>query len=60
MNMGKLEWSDEEGEGIVLFSSKFIAADRITQLDSLVDWIRMLQDIYDEMLEQTQGEKNEH
>ena len=57
MNMGKLEWNREEGEGIVLFSEKFMTADRVTQLDSLVDWIRMLQDTYDEMLEQKQGEK---
>ena len=56
MNMGKLEWHQEEGEGVVLFSPAFMASDRMVQLDSLVDWIRMLQDTYDEMLGQTQGE----
>ncbi len=59
MNMGKLEWSGEEGEGIVLFSPSFLTADRIVQLDSLVDWIRLLQDTYEEMLGQTQGEGDE-
>lgn len=59
MNMGKLEWSQQEGGGIVLFSAKFMTADRITQLDSLVDWIRMLQDTYEEMLLQTQGDEHE-
>jgi hypothetical protein len=59
MNMGKLEWNPEDGEGFVLFSTKFITSDRIVQLDALVDWIRMLQDTYDEMLEQTQGVNDE-
>ena len=59
MNMGKLEWNPEDGEGVVLFSTKFITSDWIVQLDALVDWIRMLQDTYDEMLEQTQGVNDE-
>lgn len=48
-------WSQEEGEGGVLFSENFFEADRITQLDFLVDMISELTKIYDEMLE----EKNE-
>jgi hypothetical protein len=57
--MGKLEWNPEDGEGVVLISTKIITSDRIVQLDALVDWIRMLQDTYDEMLEQTQGVNDE-
>ena len=45
------EWSDEEGEGGVLLSENFFEADRITQLDFLVDMIHELTKIYDEMLE---------
>lgn len=59
MNMGKLEWSKEEGGGIVLFSPKFMTEDWIVQLDALVDWIKILQDTYNEMLEQTQGVDDE-
>ena len=45
------EWSDDEGEGGVLFNENFFEADRITQLDFLVDMIHELTKIYDEMLE---------
>jgi hypothetical protein len=59
MNMGKLEWNREEGEGIVLFTPKFMTEDWIVQLDSLVDWIRILQDTYDQMLGQMHGDDDE-
>jgi hypothetical protein len=57
--MGKLEWNREEGEGIVLFTPKFMTEDWIVQLDSLVDWIRILQDTYDQMLGQMHGDDDE-
>lgn len=54
MNMGKIVWSYEEGEGEVFLSENFVTADRVVQLDALVDWISSLQRIYEEMLKQDQ------
>lgn len=45
------EWSEDEGEGGVELSADFFTADRIVQLDFLVDMIQELTRIYNEMLE---------
>lgn len=57
--MGKLEWNLQEGEGVIVFSSQFKTAHRVEQLDALVDWIRALEDKYDEMLSINKKDKNE-
>ena len=44
-------WSEDEGEGVVLFSENFFEAPRIVQLDFLTDMIHELSEIYNEMLE---------
>jgi hypothetical protein len=33
MKMKKLEWNYEEGEGAVIFTTAFMTADRLVQLD---------------------------
>jgi hypothetical protein len=49
------EWSDDEGEGGVLFSENFFEAPRIVQLDFLTDMIHELSEIYNKMLENPNG-----
>ena len=44
-------WSDDEGEGGVVFSEDFLEAPRIVQLDFLVDMIHELNGYYEQMLE---------
>ena len=46
-------WSDDEGEGGVVFSEDFLEAPRIVQLDFLVDMIHELNGYYEQMLENT-------
>jgi hypothetical protein len=45
------EWSDDEGEGGVVFSENFLEAPRVVQLDFLIDMIHELNGYYKQMLE---------
>jgi hypothetical protein len=44
-------WSDNEGEGGVVFSENFLEAPRVVQLDFLIDMIHELNGYYEKMLE---------
>jgi hypothetical protein len=50
MKMGKLIWNGDEGE--VKLSKEFFESYAILQLDALSDWIHILEEKYDEILEE--------
>lgn len=57
MKLGNIEWDEKTEEGVVVFTTDFITAHRVLQLDALVDCIHALQNTYDQML--SSGRKND-
>ena len=53
-SMITLIWNGEEGK--LQISKEFVVADRMVQLDGLVDWMAELQDLYEFML----AERRQH
>ena len=56
MKLGALNYSYNKGEGSIklndMFNENISAGDRVICLDILTDWINILQEKYDNMLEQ--------
>ena len=50
MKLGKLIWNGDEGE--VKLSKEFFESYAILQLDALSDWIHILEEKYDELLDE--------
>jgi hypothetical protein len=56
MKYPTLSYSKSVEEGVVRFPKDFTEADRVFQLDNLTDWIAELEQYYNKLLSDPEGE----